>query len=151
MAFIGNATLYDEIDKEFFVSQAKEPGVVDELMQPLVEAINDIATLVTMNCCQGGGTIYPDGTHCPITYVDFYAINHDYFTANTFLAFVVAEVGNTEICSASMDFEEDGEVDDEDYWEANGLISPRYRLKGGSPEDIPTILDAVKRFQEQMQ
>lgn len=158
MTHVGNVTFFDNEDKEFFVSQTKETGVVDELMKELVDELNGIENIATMNCCQGGSMPYTDkeiqergkqGYHCPITYVDFYAMNHDYFTANCLVAFVVAEIGNEERVSGQMDFEEDGFIDEDDYFQPNGLISFRYRIEGSSPEDIPAIIEAVKKFKKE--
>ncbi|PGS55104.1 hypothetical protein [Bacillus sp. AFS041924] len=159
MVQIGNITYFDKEDKEFLVSQTMIAGVVDERIKELVDEINGIENLVTMNSCQGGSEPYTEqevkdrggkGNHCPITYVDFYAIDHDYYTANLLIAFIIAEIGSEERVSGNMSFEEDGYIDEDDYFQPNGLMSLRYRIEGESPEVISEITAAVRKFKKQL-
>ena len=154
---IGNLTYFDEIDKGFMITDTMQPGVIDERMRELVNEINSIPTLMTMNCCQGGSEPFTslevkergyNGTHCPITYVDFYAIDHDYVTANLLIAFVVAEIGNDERVNGRMTYEEDGYVEDNEFFR-NGDIMLRFRIEGESPDVIDEITSAVRKFKEQ--
>jgi hypothetical protein len=159
MVQIGNITYFDGEDKDYLVGQTIIPGVVDERMKGLVDEINGIENLVTMNSCQGGSEPYTEqevkdrgkeGFHCPITYVDFYTVDHDYSIANLLVAFVVAEIGNEERVWGNMSFEEDGYIDEDDYFQPNGFITLRYRIEGESPEVISEITAAVRKFKKQL-
>ena len=55
---------------------------IDEGIKNLVDAINEVDVLCTMNSCQGALISKDKSNHCPITYVEFYVLHHQYHVAN---------------------------------------------------------------------
>lgn len=157
-------TRYTFADKVMFLNSVEKEGVVDELMIPLVDEINEIPELITMNCCIGGSLPYTEkevrergknGTHCPNTYVSFYVINHHYEVAHALMAYIQNkfvpddEADDVDDVSAwcSMEYEKDGYIED-DCFILNGKTSLRFCIQGDSPDVIKEITQVVKEFKE---
>ena len=110
--------------KEVFLKDIDEK--VDKGMLELVNAINSIPDLVTINCCQGELIEEEQYEHCPRTYVDFYVLNNNYDMANNLFAEIVGELGS--IIKCSVEYEADFDFIDENSIEENGYINLRYSI-----------------------
>lgn len=99
---------------------------VDKGMLELVETINSIDDLITINCCQGELIESEKNEHCPRTYVDFYVLNHNYNLANNIFVDLVSELGSMIKCS--VEYEADFDFLDDDSVEDNGFINLRYSI-----------------------
>lgn len=131
------------MDKINLLEELEDEEYIDELIIPLVEEINDIDELVTMNSCQGGG-----GSHCKMTYVDFYVLNHHYSVAHALMGFIMAKYGEDGEILGSMQYEESGFVNEENYFIPNGKASLRFRIEGYSPESIKLMRETIEEFKE---
>lgn len=101
---------------------------VDKGIINLVNVINENPYFVTMNSCQGELIEDEKDDHCPITYVDFYVLNHKYNVANDLFSTLVHKFG--QILECKIWFEPDVDYsEEEDCMEENGYINLRYRLK----------------------
>ena len=115
-------------DKDFYLS---DPTVIDYGIKELVDAINSIDVLFTMKSCQGALIISEKDKHCPITYVDFYVLYHQYHIAQNLMVSLVNEFGIEDMCKMEYDPDFDRIFDriTEDEYEANGLVDLRFRIK----------------------
>ncbi|PEY15536.1 hypothetical protein CN331_21090 [Bacillus cereus] len=136
---------FDGEDKDFFLKDLDNQ--VDEGIREVVDAINTIDDFVTMNSCQGGGTPYPDTEHCPITYVDFYVLHHNYTLAECFFIFLKRELGDEVYCKLS--FEEEIYLDDDEYVIPTGGIEYRYRVEsllGYDTQLLQKLAHVIREF-----
>lgn len=101
-------------------------GKVDKGMLELVNAINSIDDLITINCCQGELIESEKHNHCPRTYVDFYVLDNNYSLANNIFVELVSELG--EMVKCSVEFEADIDFLEDDSVEENGFVNIRYSI-----------------------
>ena len=131
MMNLKNVIVFDKGYKEWLLEKAKEDNLIDKHMVDLCDAINSIEDLVTMNCCQGHMIPQEKHNHCPINYVDFCVLNHNYTVANNLFAKLKHKLGSEILCN--IEFEEDVDFYEEEcgeeYVEDNGLINMRYRIE----------------------
>ncbi|KPI48388.1 hypothetical protein ACWTV9_10250 [Clostridioides difficile] len=131
MMNLKNVVLFDKEYKEWLLKKAEKDNLIDKHMLDLCNAINSIEDLVTMNCCQGHMIPEEKHNHCPINYVDFFVLNHNYNVANNLFARLKHKLGGEILCR--VDWEEDTDLHEdengEEYVEDNGLINMRYRIE----------------------
>lgn len=132
--------------KKFLLEENPE---IDKGIKDLVDAINNNKYLVTMNSCQGAMFPKEAEQHCPITYVDFYALNHKYDVAHNLLIEITHVFGSAINCSLSYEPDFDIEIaeDGEEYSEDNGFVDFRYRIEIND-FTIVSILDKYKKLVE---
>lgn len=123
---------------------------IDKGVEDLVNAINEIDVLVTMNSCQGKLIPEEKEEHCPKTYVDFYVLYHQYHVANKLFSELTHKFGGMIYCKiwyeADVDFINDNEVED------NGMINLRYSIEiypeslTNADKTYKEIVSEVKKF-----
>lgn len=166
--FMQHVTMFDKEDKEFYLKGAE----IDEGIRKVVDAINEIDEFVTMNSCQGGGhaaygtikRIVPsqpddvkefvkdlmkdyDENHCPITYVDFYVLNHNYFLAQEFFIFLQRKF--PDVLQCTLDFQYDFTVNENDEAIPTGKVDYRYRIEshiGYDKELLEELAKSIRYF-----
>lgn len=115
---------YTKEYKEYILKNIE--GKVDKGMLELVNTINSIDDLITINCCQGELIESEEDEHCPRTYVDFYVLNHNYSLANDIFTDLISELGSMIKCS--VEYEADFDFLDENVIEENGCVNLRYSI-----------------------
>lgn len=167
--FLQYATMFDEEDKEFFLDGAE----IDEGIKNVVDAINEIDDFVTMNSCQGGGhgeygfiktIVVPnqpqevkdfvkdllkdyDENHCPITYVDFYVLNHNYKLAEELFIFLQRKFP-CGVLQCGLEFQYDYDVDENDETIPTGYVDYRYRIESTIGYDKKLLEDLAKSIRD---
>ncbi|XLP22303.1 hypothetical protein ACFMB7_28315 [Bacillus toyonensis] len=142
---LNNVVYYDKECKDFFLEDLDSK--VDAGIRNVVNAINEIDNFVTMNSCQGRRTPDTDTEHCPITYVDFYALECKFLLAEALFIFLKREFGDDIDCR--LDFEEECYIDENDYAVPTGEVSYRYRIEsmlGNDAELLQRLADKIREF-----
>lgn len=121
-----NINQYDYAYKKYVLDGHNE---IDHGIKDLVDAINSIDMLCTINSCQGALIPEEEEEHCPITYVDFFVLFHQYQIAHKLFVELMNTFGYKIRCT--LDYEEDYDYIDNDTVEDNGTINLRFRLEMG--------------------
>lgn len=123
---------------------------VDTGIKSLVDAINSIEDLVTMNSCQGALIEEDEYEHCPITYVDFYVLNHNYYIAHNLFHFLVHKYGDDLNCQVT--YEADFDFISEDTVEDNGFIDLRFKLQLNypNPDIYASVVESVNEYRDSL-
>lgn len=107
---------------------------IDKGILELVDAINSIEVLCTMNSCQSKLIEDEADNHCPLTYIDFFVLYHQYQVAHDLLRVLTHKFGQLIDCGVSyeadIDFIGDDEVED------NGSINMRFRIEMIYPNEM---------------
>ena len=135
---------FTQKDKKFFLNDAD----IDKCIRPLVDAINSIKYFSTMNSCQGSLIIEEKENHCPLTYVDFYVLHHQYELAHILFSILKNKFDDGVLCS--VDYESDFNMINEDEIDYNGYINLRFRLQISDDQiDFENIYkDVVKTIED---
>lgn len=149
---LNNELMYlNHFDDDFKKYLLNDGSHIDDGISNLVEAINSIEVLCTMNCCQGALISEEKFNHCPISYVDFYVLHHQYHVANKLFVELTHKFGSILDCRIS--YEADFNLTDDDVSEDNGLVNLRYTIEIPEPENIinieklyEEIVSEVKKF-----
>lgn len=140
--------------KNYLIEYSK--NIIDKGILELVEAINSIDVLCTMNSCQGKLVEDEEDEHCPLTYVDFFVLYHQYQVAHDLFRILVHKFGGLIDCRVSYEADINHISDDE--VEDNGLINMRFRIEMMYPEEIlegginvyNRLVDEVKEFSKNL-
>lgn len=143
---IDKITILDNSDKEMFLENQDE--LIDKGIRELTDVINSIDFLMTVNSCQGSLIPEEANNHCPLTYVDFYVMDHKYHIANLLMTSLVSEFGNSIECGLS--FEPDFDLIDENIVEDNGYVNFRYRIQLDDLEIYKKVIEKIDEFKNKI-
>lgn len=141
---INKISYFNKSDKEFFLEN--QDDLIDTWIRNLTNAINSIDFLTTMNSCQGALIKEEATNHCPLTYVDFYVLDHEYQLVNLLMVKLVSEFGDQLECKVS--FEADVDFIDENEVEENGQVNFRYRIELREMDIYEDVVKSVYEFAE---
>lgn len=123
---------YDFKYKKYLLEKAR--CTIDKGILELVDAINSIDVLCTMNSCQGNLIEDEADEHCLFTYVDFFVLYHQYYVAHNLFRILINKFG--EFLDCTITYESDVNFVDDNTVEDNGLINMRFRIELVEPDNI---------------
>jgi hypothetical protein len=109
-----------------------------------------------MNSCQGKLIEGEEDEHCPLTYIDFFVLYHQYQVAHDLLRVITHKFGQLIDCNVSYEADVNHISDDE--VEDNGLINMRFRIEMIYPDEMlegginvyNRLVNVVKEFSKKI-